>query len=1233
MGQSSVQLKCSGLWLLPNKFSSIPPGALKVADDIVVNRDSIAEVRRGFKIYGTTLSPSTERAKQLLVYKNRVLRHYSTFLEYDSDAAGTFSRFKDVNETDISLSEVSTGTRIKGLEASGNFYITSSTGIRKISATSASDVLFKRVTEAGGIKALDVELALTGSVGFFTNNTQVAYRIVWGITDNNNNLILGSPSTRAVITNTTGSAKTVNVTIPIPQGITADHFYQIYRTALSGDQNTDPGDEMNLVFEDNPTVVEIAAGTIVINDTYPEVLRVNAAPLYTNEISGDGILQANDAPPIAKDLAQFKQRIFYANTQTKHKRDVTLLASDYDLMGTHFIIGNSSTFSESTYTFAIPEVSRITCNAASTLPAVGTGAFFDIDSGNDGTPALYRFWYDVANGNTAPAAGGRTLVEIDVGAGDTATQVAAATVADFNAVTITTAGDAFVAYNNGAVVNVRSFGAGTCTDVVDGSTATLFTFAVIQQGNWESTGSKRVAVYSQSASPATNIDNTTRSLVKVINRQSAERLYAFYVSGSASLPGQISLEDRSLNNVGFYIRVNTPNIVDQTFASGDVDTGTDRITVTAHGLKTNDPVQFTTTSALPGGLGTNFTYYAIRVDANVIQVALTSGGAAVDLTSGGSGTHTLVKLYVGAKYNETLPGPRRITVISIANPTVVTSASHGLVSNQTIFVQSSNSTPVIDGSRVVTVLTTNTFTVPVNVTVAGTFGEWWSAEIASDNEVKPNRVYYSKTSQPEAVPIVNFLDIGSNDKAILRIIALRDSLFALKEDGIFRINEAGANTFGFSLFDPTITIKAADSAVVLNNQIHCFSSEGMTQISDTGVATTSRPIENVLIPLSLMTNFATATWAVAYDTDKSFLLFTVSSNSDTRATQCYRYNTFTQAWTRWAITKTCGVVNPLNDKLYLGAGDVGNTEIERKSFDRTDYADREITKTITSVSYSGDNCVFMSVSSLAIGDNIVQTQRITIGELNILLQKLDNDPAVGLSNNYLSTLQASAGADLGAKLISLATKIDVDIGGGYLAAISAITNADAYLQQQLRFNEIVNMLNLDADVVFSNYDLSSGTKTFEAIVREVLSNCVAIDFDIPFITGDVIVHKAITSTIQWQPQFFENPAILKQVSEAVYVFENDRFSNSTASYSSDLDSSFEDIPFSGSNSGLWGQEVWSEFTWGGTGTEFPFRTYIPRNKQRCRFINCKLQHIAAYEEFFVLGLALVFRPISTRAYR
>lgn len=65
-----------------------------------------------------------------------------------------------------------------------------------------------------------------------------------------------------------------------------------------------------------------------------------------------------------------------------------------------------------------------------------------------------------------------------------------------------------------------------------------------------------------------------------------------------------------------------------------------------------------------------------------------------------------------------------ITNISVANPTVVTSANHGLVTGDKIIVASSNSTPSIDGTRTVTVLTASTFTVDVNVTSLGSAGSW-----------------------------------------------------------------------------------------------------------------------------------------------------------------------------------------------------------------------------------------------------------------------------------------------------------------------------------------------------------------------------------------------------------------------------------------------------------------------------------------------------------------------------
>jgi len=69
------------------------------------------------------------------------------------------------------------------------------------------------------------------------------------------------------------------------------------------------------------------------------------------------------------------------------------------------------------------------------------------------------------------------------------------------------------------------------------------------------------------------------------------------------------------------------------------DAGTDVITSTAHGLSDTNRVVVSTTGTLPGGLSVNTIYFVRDVTTNTFKLALTSGGAAIDITSAGTGTH------------------------------------------------------------------------------------------------------------------------------------------------------------------------------------------------------------------------------------------------------------------------------------------------------------------------------------------------------------------------------------------------------------------------------------------------------------------------------------------------------------------------------------------------------------------------------------------------------------------
>lgn len=83
-----------------------------------------------------------------------------------------------------------------------------------------------------------------------------------------------------------------------------------------------------------------------------------------------------------------------------------------------------------------------------------------------------------------------------------------------------------------------------------------------------------------------------------------------------------------------------------TFTSSDVTAGSDKITKASHGLSTNDPVYLSNSGgALPAGLSAA-TKYFVSVSGNDIKFHNTSSDSnavtnAIDITGGGTGTHTL----------------------------------------------------------------------------------------------------------------------------------------------------------------------------------------------------------------------------------------------------------------------------------------------------------------------------------------------------------------------------------------------------------------------------------------------------------------------------------------------------------------------------------------------------------------------------------------------------------------
>lgn len=116
--------------------------------------------------------------------------------------------------------------------------------------------------------------------------------------------------------------------------------------------------------------------------------------------------------------------------------------------------------------------------------------------------------------------------------------------------------------------------------------------------------------------------------------------------------------------------VETPLVVADDLVES-VDATANTLTLTAHGLLTGDgPIYFTTTGTLPGGLAVLTGYWIIKVTANTIKLATSlvnaTAGTAIDLTTAGTGAHTLVDSAdterKGAELTMTARGVREATL-------------------------------------------------------------------------------------------------------------------------------------------------------------------------------------------------------------------------------------------------------------------------------------------------------------------------------------------------------------------------------------------------------------------------------------------------------------------------------------------------------------------------------------------------------------------------------------------
>lgn len=290
-----------------------------------------------------------------------------------------------------------------------------------------------------------------------------------------------------------------------------------------------------------------------------------------------------------------------------------------------------------------------------------------------------------------------------------------------------------------------------------------------------------------------------------------------------------------------------------------------------------------------------------------------------------------------------------------------------------------------------------------------------STPMTSSNSIQTNGLYYSKFQQPEAVPILNYVPVGPANRKLLRIAPLRDSLIIITDGGVYRLTGENPQSFTVVPLDLTAICKAPESVRILANQVLMLSNQGIVSISENGVQVVSREIEPSLLPLLQDSTLNTKTYAISYESERSYIISTISSSGDSEANQTFVYNIFTRTWVRWTYAFEAAVVEESGDKLYFASPSSVAVNVERKSFTDDDYADKDLA--ITIVSIDDTTVVFtMASGSAEIGHSIKQ------GTTAIIISDLTFD---GIQ--YTATLEETPPATWAAGAATLFPSVDFDI--------------------------------------------------------------------------------------------------------------------------------------------------------------------------------------------------------------
>lgn len=208
--------------------------------------------------------------------------------------------------------------------------------------------------------------------------------------------------------------------------------------------------------------------------------------------------------------------------------------------------------------------------------------------------------------------------------------------------------------------------------------------------------------------------------------------------------------------------------------------------------------------------------------------------------------------------------------------------------------------------------------------------------ITSTQDGSDARIGVSVNDIPDAVPELNYLDVGDLTSPIYRIVPTRSCVFVIKGDGVFMLYGTSKDTLSVQQLDATVRPPPADIAAnwitSRGDTVYMMSARGPVAITESGVTPFGTAILETLretfYPAFIRaTGFTSCAAGAAPATPYVFF-----SYEDADDANVYAYNTQTNAWSTWGARRRVSTMySSIFDLQYFGMQYVHGAYFDKRS--------------------------------------------------------------------------------------------------------------------------------------------------------------------------------------------------------------------------------------------------------------------------------------------------------------